>query len=53
LREQEMADLLGIPHGEYTQAGLFPIVYTIGNDFRQARRKPVKEVVSWNRFETR
>jgi nitroreductase len=50
LREQEMADLLGIPYGEYTQVGLFPIAYTIGTDFKKAERKPVPEVVSWNRF---
>lgn len=50
MREQEMADLLGIPSAEYTQVGFFPIAYTIGTDFRQAPRKPVDEVVSWNRF---
>jgi nitroreductase len=53
LREQEMADLLGIPMDQYTQVGLFPIAYTIGTDFHTASRKPVKEVVSWNRFGTR
>ena len=50
LREQEMAELLGIPYGEYTQVGLFPIAYTIGTDFKKAQRKPVEEVMSWNRF---
>jgi len=50
VREQEMADLLGIPSGEYTQVGFFPIAYTIGTDFKKAPRKPVAEVVSWNRF---
>jgi hypothetical protein len=45
-----MAELLGIPYGEYTQVGLFPIAYTIGTDFRKAQRKPVEEVMSWNRF---
>jgi nitroreductase len=53
VREQEMADLLGIPSGEYTQVGFFPIAYTIGTDFKKAPRKPVDEVVSWNRFGTR
>jgi nitroreductase len=53
LREQEMADLLGIPYGDYTQVGLFPIAYTIGTDFKKAERKPVAEVVSWNRFGAR
>jgi nitroreductase len=50
MREQEMAELLGIPHGEYTQVGLFPVAYTIGTDFKKAPRKPVEEVVSWNRL---
>ncbi|HEX4504590.1 MAG TPA: nitroreductase family protein [Alphaproteobacteria bacterium] len=53
MREQEMADLLGIPSGDYTQVGLFPIAYTIGTDFKKAPRKPVEEVVSWNRFGVR
>jgi nitroreductase len=50
LREKEMADMLGIPHDKYTQVGLFPIAYTIGTEFKKAWRKPVAEVVSWNRF---
>lgn len=53
LREAEMADLLGIPLDSYTQVGLFPIAYTIGTDFKKAERKPVAEVVSWNRFGVR
>jgi nitroreductase len=50
LREREMAELLGIPHDKYTQVGLFPIAYTIGTEFKKGWRKPVGEVVSWNRF---
>lgn len=53
LREKQMAELLGIPYADYTQVGLFPIAYTIGTDFKTAARKPVAEVVSWNRFGTR
>lgn len=49
-RERELADLLGIPFDRYTQVGLFPIAYTLGTDFRAAYRKPVDEVVGWNRF---
>merc|ERR1711969_542543 len=29
LREREMAELLGVPFGHYTQVGLFPIAYTL------------------------
>jgi nitroreductase len=48
-REAEMAELLGIP-ASYTQAGLFPVAYTIGTDFKRAARRPVAEVLSWNGF---
>lgn len=50
-REQEFADLLNIPYEKYTQVGLFPVAYTRGLDFSKAWRKPVGEVLSWNRFE--
>jgi nitroreductase len=49
-REKEIAELLGIPYQEYTKVGFFPIAYTIGTDFRKAWRKPVAEVLSYNRF---
>jgi nitroreductase len=38
--ERQVADILGIPFEEYTQVGLFPIAYTIGTDFRPAKRLP-------------
>ncbi|MEO6716844.1 MAG: nitroreductase family protein [Novosphingobium sp.] len=49
-REKEIAALLRIPYDEYTQVGMFPVAYTIGTDFRKAWRKPVSEVLSYNRF---
>lgn len=49
-REREMAELLGIPYEAAMQVGLFPIAYTIGTDFRPARRRPLAEVVHWNRM---
>jgi nitroreductase len=49
-REKQMAELLGIPMDRYTQTGLFPVAYTIGTDFKKALRRPVEDVVSWNRF---
>jgi nitroreductase len=48
-QEAQMAELLGIPD-TYTQAGLFPVAYTIGTDFGLAARKPLREVASWNGF---
>lgn len=49
-REREIAALLGIPFDDYTQVGMFPIAYTIGTDFKRAWRKPVSEVLNYNRF---
>ncbi|MGE4650485.1 MAG: nitroreductase family protein [Myxococcota bacterium] len=48
LREREMAELLGIPYETHLQAGLFPIAYTTGTDFRRAARLPVSEVIRYN-----
>jgi hypothetical protein len=45
-----MAELLGIPYELYMQAGLFPVAYTIGTDFKPARRKPLDDVLVWNGF---
>ncbi len=49
-REREIAEILHIPFDEFTQVGMFPIAWTIGTDFRKAHRKPVADVVSYNRF---
>ena len=46
--EQHVAELLGIPHDRYSQAGLFPIAYTIGTDFKVASRLPAAEVTHWD-----
>jgi nitroreductase len=48
-REQEMAELLGIPD-EYTQTGLFPVGYTLGTEFKAADRSASEQLVYWNRF---
>jgi nitroreductase len=42
-REQEAADLLGIPD-HMTQAGLLPVAYTKGTDFKPAARPPVERI---------
>lgn len=47
--EKDMAELLGLPENT-TQVGMFPVAYTIGTDFKRARRGPVREVLSWNRW---
>jgi nitroreductase len=48
-REAEMGELLGIPPTE-TQAGLFPVAYTIGTDFKPADRSASMSRVHWNRW---
>lgn len=48
-RERQMAELLQIP-SDYTQAGLFPIAYTIGTDFKPGARLASQSAVSWNSF---
>jgi nitroreductase len=52
-RQNEMAELLGMPAGEWTQAGLFPIAYTMGTDFKAADRGASDNLVYWNRWEQR
>ncbi len=49
-REREMAELLGIPYEVAMQVGLFPIAYTKGTEFKPAHRRPLAEVVHWNRM---
>jgi nitroreductase len=51
LREQEVADLLGIPEG-VTQVALIPVAYTLGTDFKPAARPPVEEITSWDTWST-
>ena len=46
--EQKAAELLGIPYDKVSQAGLFPIAYTIGTDFKPAKRLPLADIVHWD-----
>ena len=48
--ERDVAELLGIPYDEYTQGGLFPIAYTVGTEFKPAARRPLSEIVHWDRW---
>ncbi len=49
-RERDAAELLDIPYDEITQVGLFPIGYTLGTDFKLAKRRPAESFVHWNRW---
>jgi nitroreductase len=49
-REREMAELLGIPYPQTTQAGLFPVAYTLGTSFRAADRSASDGRIFWNEW---
>jgi nitroreductase len=49
LREREMGELLGIPESE-TQAGMFPVAYTVGTDFKAADRAKSQGQIRWNHW---
>ncbi len=42
-------ELLGLPDTG-TPVALLPVAYTIGDDFKPARRPPVEEITRWNRW---
>ncbi len=48
--EREVADILGIPFDNVSQGGLFPIAYTIGTDFKPAKREPLANVLHWDEW---
>jgi nitroreductase len=45
--EEEARDVLGIP-ANITQAGLFPVAYYTGDDFKPAPRLPAEQLTFWN-----
>lgn len=47
--EQEAAELLGIPDDMH-QVALLPVAYTLGTDFKRAKRPPVAGITHWNRW---
>ena len=49
IHEAEAAELLGIPD-DVTQVALLPVAYTVGTDFKPARRGPIERITSWNRW---
>ena len=46
--EKQAADVLGIPYDKVTQGGLFPIAYTLGTEFKPAKREPISKVMHWD-----
>jgi nitroreductase len=48
VHEKEAARVLGIPYDDVMQAAFIPVAYTLGTDFRPARRIPREEVLHWD-----
>jgi nitroreductase len=51
-RAHDAAELLGIPDA-VLQAGLVPVAYYTGDDFKPAKRHPLQAVTSWNQWGNR
>ena len=45
MKEKEAAEILGIPFEEYTQTALITVGYSIGTEFKLAKRPPVQTVM--------
>jgi nitroreductase len=48
--ERELAKVLGVPYDEVMLAAFVPLAYTIGTEFKPARRIPRDEVLHWDRW---
>jgi nitroreductase len=46
--EREAAEILGIPYDDVMQTALLPVAYTLGTDFKPARRKPLDTLAHWD-----
>src|SRR4051812_37912663 len=46
--EREAADILGIPYDSVMQAALTPVAYTIGTEFKLAKREPLETMTHWD-----
>lgn len=45
-RAAEAAELLDLP-ADVLQVALLPVAYTLGTDFKQAKRRPMEDMVHW------
>jgi nitroreductase len=48
VHEKEAAGILGIPYERCAQAGLIPVAYTRGTDFKPGPRNPIDQIVHWD-----
>jgi nitroreductase len=47
--EQEVAKLLKVPD-DFMQVALLPVAYTVGTDFKQAKRPPVETIACFDEW---
>ncbi|MGX2997484.1 nitroreductase family protein [Streptomyces sp. JNUCC 64] len=45
--ERELSEVLGVPYDEVMLAAFVPLAFTLGTDFRPARRVPRDQVLHW------
>lgn len=48
MKEQEVAEVVGIPYDSVQQVCLFPLAYTIGTDFKPAVRPDPDTIIHWD-----
>ena len=48
--ERELAEILGVPYDEVMLAAFIPLAFTLGTDFRPAKRVPRDQVLHWNQW---
>jgi len=48
--EREAAAILSLPYERVMQVGLIPVAYTLGTEFKPSARKPLEDVVHWDRW---
>ena len=49
LHEKEAAEILGLPD-DVMQVALVPVAYSVGSDFKRAKREPVAGITHWNKW---
>ncbi|MFI6827398.1 nitroreductase family protein [Kribbella sp. NPDC050241] len=48
--ERELAEILGVPYDKVMLAAFIPLAFTLGTDFRPAKRVPRDQVLHWNQW---
>jgi nitroreductase len=48
--ERELAEALGVPYAEVMLAAFIPLAFSIGTDFKPARRIAREEILHWDRW---